>query len=71
MTVPESDQDVTVRMTLQAEGSSTEWVYVTYVCTPAMGRTQVVTVELPDDRDYMCQIYVDGNPFMKEDLGAE
>ena len=70
VTVPESDQDITVRLTLQAEGSSVEWVYVTYICATDVGRTQVVTVELPDERDYTCQIYIDGVLDRKEDLAA-
>ena len=70
VTVPESDQDITVRLTLQAEGSSVEWVFVTYICAPDVGRTQMVTVDLPDERDYTCQIYIDGVLDRKEDLAA-
>ena len=70
VTVPESDLDITVRLTLQAEGSSVEWAYVTYICAPDVGRTQVVTVEQPDERDYTCQIYIDGVLDRKVDLAA-
>ena len=70
VTVPESDRDTTVRLTLRAEGSVMEWVYITYICAPDVGRTQVVTVELPDERDYICQIYINGEPDRKEDLAA-
>ena len=70
VTVPVSDQDITVRLTLQAEGSAMEWIYITYVLSSDVGRTQVVTVDLPDERDYMCAIYINGELSRKEDLGA-
>lgn len=58
--VPESETDVTVRVTLQAEGSTTEWNYVTYVCASDMGRMQVVTIDITDARKYVCTVYCDG-----------
>ena len=57
--VPESDTDVTVRVTLQAADSSVEWTYVSYVCAANMGRTQTVTLEIPDGRSYVCLVYLD------------
>ena len=60
VSVPESEADLIVRVTLQAEGSSVEWTYVTYTCAAELGRTQVVTLDLPDGRDYICMIYIDG-----------
>ena len=60
VTVPESDKEVMVKVTLQAEGSTMEWVYVTYPCGVDIGRVQKVTLELPDDRNYVCMIYLDG-----------
>ena len=60
VSVPESETDLIVRVTLQAEGSSVEWTYVTYTCAAELGRTQVVTLDLPDGRDYICMIYIDG-----------
>lgn len=38
-----------------------EWNYVTYVCSSDMGRNQLVTVELPDERSYICIVYTDGS----------
>ena len=61
VTVPESETDVTVRVTMQAVGSTVEWNYVTYVCSSDMGRNQLVTVELPDERSYICIVYTDGS----------
>ena len=60
VTVPESDTDVTVKVTLQAEGSTVEWVSVIYVCAADKGRVQRVTLDLPDDRKYVCMVYQDG-----------
>ena len=60
VTVPESDKEVMVKVTLQAEGSTMEWVYVTYPCGVDISRVQKVTLELPDDRNYVCMIYLDG-----------
>ena len=47
-------------MTLQAVDSSVEWTYVTYVCASDMGRKQLVTLKMPDDRSYVCTVYLDG-----------
>ena len=66
--VPDRDQDLTVRVTLQAVGSQAEWNYVTYVCTQEMGRTQTVTLKLPDWREYYCMIYIDGELPLTVDL---
>ena len=60
VTVPETENDVTVTVTFQAENSAVEWNYVSYVCAADKGRVQEVTVELPDDRKYYCMIYQDG-----------
>ena len=60
VTVPESDTDVNVRVTMQAVGSTVEWTYVSYVCAADMGRTQLVALELPDDRSYVCMVLLDG-----------
>ena len=68
VTVPESENDSTVKVTLQAEESTMEWTYVSYVCAADMGRVQVVTLELPDGRDYICTVYVDGSLSQRLDL---
>lgn len=58
VSVPESEETVKVRVTLQADGSVNELAYVTYDCTPDMGRESKVTVMLPDDRGYVCTVYM-------------
>ena len=66
--VPENENDVTVKVTLQAEESTMEWTYVSYVCAADMGRMQVVTLELPDERNYICTVYIDGGLTQRLDL---
>ena len=68
VTVPESENDINVRVTLQASGSSMEWTYVSYVCTVENSRTQKVTIEYPDDRNYICTAYADGVLIQRLDL---
>ena len=70
VTVPESGGDVTVKVTIQAEGSPVEWTYVSYVCTADMGRTQLVTLEIPDGRKYVCTVYLDGAMRQRTETGG-
>ena len=60
VTVPESDKDITVRITLTAEESNVELEAVSYICAADAYRTQNVKLNLPDDRKYWCTIYLDG-----------
>ena len=60
VTVPEKEENVTVRVTLQAVNSPIEWMYVTYVCAVDMGRVQLVTLKMPDDRSDICVVDQDG-----------
>ena len=60
VSVPEKDTDVTVQVTMQAVGSTVEWNYVNYVCSVGKNRTQLVNVDFPDDRSYICFVYQDG-----------
>ena len=71
VTLPESENDINVRVTLQALGSTMEWTFVTYTCTPENGRTQKVTIEFPDERDYLCMTYADGSLVQRLDLSRE
>jgi len=71
VTLPESESDINVRVTLQAIGSTMEWTFVTYTCTVENGRTQKVTIEFPDERDYLCMTYADGSLIQRLDLSEE
>lgn len=58
--VPESESDVTVRVTIQAEGSIYEIPFVSYVVAADQYRVQEVTLVFPDNRKYVCMVYMDG-----------
>ena len=58
--VPSNDADRTVRVTIQAENSTNELVIATFPCLKDSNRDYLVTVQFPDDRNYVCMVYVDG-----------
>ena len=60
VTVPESDHDITVRITLQADGSNIELEAVSYICASDAYRTQKVSLIIPDSRKYWYSVYMDG-----------
>lgn len=52
------ENDVNVRITLQAEGSETELEAYQYVCLADDKMTeQTVRINIPDERKYICRIY--------------
>ena len=55
--VRESEEDVNIRITLQAEGSETEIDAIQYVCPADKSRQQSVKLNLPDSRNYVCRVY--------------
>ena len=55
--VRESEEDVNIRITLQAEGSETEIDAIQYVCPADKPRQQSVKLNLPDSRNYVCRVY--------------
>lgn len=64
VTVPEKETDVNVNVTLQAADSPVEYVATSYICAADAGRIQYVTLQIPDDREYTCTVYIDGEePF--------
>ena len=59
-TVPKSDENVKIRISMRADGSDTE-VYQsnTYEITPdAADRTIMTTINIPDDRTYYAYVYI-------------
>ena len=58
--LPESEEDVRVRITLRAEGSEIELEAFDHTYPPDLERTQPVTVNLPDSRQYTCTVYING-----------
>jgi len=57
VTVMDSDQEVSVRITLQAENSVNEILAIQYSCLPEQPRSQTVRLNIPDSRKYVCKIY--------------
>ena len=53
----ESTGNVTLKVTIRAEGSEIELLEFEHEYTPDMERVQPVTVNLPDDRTYLCTVY--------------
>lgn len=56
----ESEESITLRITLQAEGSDVEYEACEYVYPPDQERIQPVSFNIPDDRAYTCRIYQNG-----------
>ena len=62
ITLPESEEDVNVRVVLVAEDSEVEIEAFQHAYPPDLGRQQRITVNLPDERKYECTIYINGEP---------
>ena len=62
-----SEETVVLKVTLLAADSDIEFVAYEHEYTPDMDRIQPVTINLPDDRQYECTVYQNGEagkPFM-------
>ena len=57
MTVLESEENVMIRITLQAQDSENEIEAFSYECPPDKTRAQTVKINLPDERTYVCRVY--------------
>ena len=53
----ETEENITLRVTLQAEGSEVEYEAYEYVYQADQERIQSVSFNVPDDRAYTCKIY--------------
>ena len=71
VTIPQSESDVTVRVTLQAENSSFEMLALSYICSVDQNREQLIKLELPDSRKYICTIYADNAVLQRTEIGAD
>ncbi len=56
--VPDSDESVNVRITLQAADSAFEFTALSYECTSDKTGLQTMKINLPDDRVYTCRVYL-------------
>ena len=60
ITLKKTSEDITLRVTLQADDSELELEAYTHVYPADMDRKQPVTVNLPDNRHYTCRVYQNG-----------
>ena len=58
ISVPESQEDLTVRLCVQAEGDNVEVDSRAFTVPPDAARTRMETIRLPDTRTYYVTIYV-------------
>ena len=57
-----TDGDISLRVTLKADGSDVELEGYSHTYNADMDRKQPVTVNLPDNRHYICTVYQNGEP---------
>ncbi len=71
ITLNKSEEDISLRVTLQADDSELELESYSHVYPQDMERTQRVTINIPDNRRYTCRVYQNGEvgePFV---IGGE
>ena len=71
ITLNKSDEDISLRVTLQADDSELELESYSHTYPQDMERTQRVTINIPDNRSYTCRVYQNGEvgePFV---IGGE
>ncbi len=66
-----SEQDISLRITLQAAESEVEIESYTHTYPPDMDRKQPVTINLPDTRVYTCRVYQNGEAGEPFTIGEE
>ena len=71
VTLNKSDEAISLRVTLQAEDSEVELESYTHTYTYDMERTQRVTINIPDDRRYICRVYQNGEVGEPFSIGGE
>ena len=64
-------EDINLRVTLQAQDSEVELESYSHVYPPDMDRTQRVTVNIPDNRSYICRVYQNGEAEEPFEIGGE
>ena len=66
-----SETDINLRVTLQAQDSELELESYSHVYPPDMDRTQRITVNIPDSRSYICKVYQNGEATETFEIGGE
>lgn len=60
ITLKNTEEDINLRVTLKAQDSEVELESYSHVYPPDMDRTQRITVNIPDNRAYICRVYQNG-----------
>lgn len=66
-----TEEDINLRVTLQAQDSELELESYSHVYPPDMDRTQRITVNIPDTRSYICKLYQNGELADTFEIGGE
>ena len=66
-----AEEDINLRVTLQAEDSELELESYSHVYPADMDRTQRVTINLPDSRSYSCRVYQNGEADEPFQIGGQ
>ncbi|MBR3333950.1 MAG: Stk1 family PASTA domain-containing Ser/Thr kinase [Clostridia bacterium] len=66
-----AEEDINLRVTLQAEDSELELESYSHVYPSDMDRTQRVTINLPDSRSYSCRVYQNGEADEPFQIGGQ
>ena len=71
VTVPQSEQQMKIRITVQAEGSNMALESRSYTLEPEDSRTIEETIDLPDDRNYTYTVYQGDSQLEQKALTVE
>ena len=66
-----TEEDINLRVTLQAQDSELELESYSHVYPPDLDRTQRITVNIPDTRLYICRVYQNGEATETFEIGEE
>ena len=66
-----TEEDINLRVTLQAQDSELELESYSHVYPPDLDRTQRITVNIPDTRLYICRVYQNGEATEMFEIGEE
>ena len=71
VTLITTEEDLNLRITLQADESDAEYESFTHIYPTDMERQQPVTINLPDGRHYTCRVYQNGEVTQEFGIGGE
>ncbi|MCQ2457246.1 MAG: Stk1 family PASTA domain-containing Ser/Thr kinase [Clostridia bacterium] len=68
--IPQNESGSILRVTLQAENTQTEYQIMSLTCDESNAGTRNIPIELPDERNYYCNVYLN-DTFMYRQLLQE